>query len=248
MRAFALPGYIYAQSLQPQLLEGAPREINTPMSVQSPVTRHSYPLRTTLTAALLFTVVFGAGAQALTNAERDAAEQRRIQEREAQLRDQQQTSPDARQNAPAASSQLLPDTESPCFRIRQLELRGDAAAQFGWVLDSLFGPQKTDSPLRKCLGTQGIGILLQRAQDSVVARGFVTTRVLAQPQDLSGGSLMLTVVANPHHPVCRPNSPRHHVCPHLYSHRSPCQAGRHPEPARHRAGAGELQARTDCRR
>jgi hemolysin activation/secretion protein len=194
MRALALPGYIYAQSLQPQLLEGAPREINTPMSVQSPVTRHSYPLRTTLTAALLFTVVFGAGAQALTNAERDAAEQRRIQEREAQLRDQQQTSPDARQNAPAASSQLLPDTESPCFRIRQLELRGDAAAQFGWVLDSLFGPQKTDSPLRKCLGTQGIGILLQRAQDSVVARGFVTTRVLAQPQDLSGGSLMLTVV------------------------------------------------------
>jgi hemolysin activation/secretion protein len=164
------------------------------MSVQSPVIRHSHTLRATLTAAFVLTVVFSAGAQALTNAERDAAEQRRTQEREAQLRDQQQTSPDARQNAPVASSQLLPDTESPCFRILQLELRGDAAAQFGWVLDSLSGPQKTDSPLRKCLGTQGIGILLQRAQESVVARGFVTTRVLAQPQDLSTGSLVLTVV------------------------------------------------------
>eukprot|EP01041_Mallomonas_annulata_P025005 gene25005-45934_t len=135
-----------------------------------------------------------AGAQAQTNAQRDAAEQRRIQERDAQLREQQQTAPDARRNAPVAAAQRLPESESPCFPIRQLELRGEAVGQFAWVLDSLSGPQNTDSPLRKCLGTQGIGILLQRAQDAVVAKGFVTTRVLAQPQDLSSGSLVLTVV------------------------------------------------------
>jgi hypothetical protein len=36
------------------------------MSVQPPVTRYLHPLRTTLSAALLFTVVFSASAQALT--------------------------------------------------------------------------------------------------------------------------------------------------------------------------------------
>jgi hemolysin activation/secretion protein len=164
------------------------------MPERSIARHHSYPIRASLAATLLLGVLCSAQAQTQADKQRDAAEQRRIQERETQLREQQQTSPDARQSAPAASTQRLPDAESPCFPIRKLALGGDAAAQFGWVLDNLSGPQKTDSPLGKCLGTQGIGILLQRAQDSVVARGFVTTRVLAQPQDLSGGSLVLTVV------------------------------------------------------
>lgn len=153
-----------------------------------------HPLRSTLTAVLLTAFASVVSAQAQTDAQRDAAEQRRIQERDAQLRDQQDKANDVRLSAPAAPVQRLPESEAPCFPIRQLELRGEAAGQFGWVLDSLSGPQKTDSPLRKCIGTQGIGILLKRAQDAVVAKGFVTTRVLAQPQDLSGGGLVLTVV------------------------------------------------------
>lgn len=138
--------------------------------------------------------VLNAGAQALTDSQRDAAEQRRIQERDAQLREQQEKAPDARLATPTAEAQRLPDSDSPCFPIRQVELRGEAAAQFSWVLDSLSGPQKADSPLRKCLGTQGIGILLERAQNALVAKGFVTTRVLTEPQDLSTGNLVLTVV------------------------------------------------------
>lgn len=126
--------------------------------------------------------------------QRDAAEQRRIQERDAQLRGQQEKGPDTRLTTLTPGAQSLPASESPCFPIRQLELRGEAAAQFGWILDSLSGPQKTDSPLRKCLGTQGIGILLERAQSAVVAKGFVTTRVLTEPQDISTGNLVLTVV------------------------------------------------------
>jgi hemolysin activation/secretion protein len=164
------------------------------MSDPSPAIHCPHPLRSTLTTVLLLSVVVSAGAQAQTNAQRDAAEQRRIQERDTQLREQQQTAPDARLNVPVTAAQRLPESESPCFPIRQLELRGEASGQFGWVLDSLSGPQKTDSPLRKCLGTQGIGILLRRAQESLVAKGFVTTRVLAQPQDLSSGSLALTVL------------------------------------------------------
>lgn len=164
------------------------------MSDQSPAIHCPYPFCSTLLALLLGVVTSVASAQTQTNAQRDAAEQRRIQERDAQLRDQQDKANDVRLSAPTTPVSRLPESEAPCFPIRQLELRGEAAGQFGWVLDSLSGPQKTDSPLRKCIGTQGIGILLQRAQDAIVAKGFVTTRVLTQPQDLSGGSLVLTVV------------------------------------------------------
>lgn len=164
------------------------------MSDRNPAIHCPHPLRFKITAVLLTAIASVASAQVQTDALRDAAEQRRIQERDAQLRDQQDKANDVRLSAPTAPSQRLPESEAPCFPIRQLELRGEGAGQFGWVLDSLSGPQKTDSPLRKCIGTQGIGILLKRAQDAIVAKGFVTTRVLTQPQDLSGGSLVLTVV------------------------------------------------------
>lgn len=127
-------------------------------------------------------------------AQRDAAELQRNQQRTEQLRKQQETTPDVSGPITAPTRLRLPSGESPCFTIRQLELQGPDASQFGWVLDALAGEQHDDSPLRKCLGTKGIGLLLQRAQDAVIARGFVTTRVLAQPQDLPQGSLILTVV------------------------------------------------------
>ncbi|NBX21915.1 MAG: ShlB/FhaC/HecB family hemolysin secretion/activation protein, partial [Betaproteobacteria bacterium] len=151
-------------------------------------------VRYSLVASCLLAASLDLYAQTLTNAQRDAEEQRRIQERETQLREQQERGRDVRTDAQSPSAQRLPDIESPCFPIRQLELRGEDAGRFGWVLDSLSGTQKADSPLRKCLGTQGIGILLERAQNALVAKGFVTTRVLTEPQDLSTGSLMLTVV------------------------------------------------------
>jgi hemolysin activation/secretion protein len=95
---------------------------------------------------------------------------------------------------PAAAAQRLPESESPCFPIRLLTLRAERTEPFGWVLDSLAGPGKIDSPVGKCLGTQGIAIVLERAQNALVARGFVTSRALTEPQDISKGTLVLTVV------------------------------------------------------
>ncbi len=85
-------------------------------------------------------------------------------------------------------------TEAPCFDIQQVILRGDEATRFAWLLDSLGGPANDDSPLGKCLGAQGINILLKRAQDALVAQGFVTSRVLAEPQDLKPGTLALSML------------------------------------------------------
>jgi uncharacterized protein YlxW (UPF0749 family) len=67
------------------------------------IARHySYPLRTALAATLLLMLCGAAVAQTPSNAERDAAEQRRIQEREAQLREQQEKARDIRLTTPTA--------------------------------------------------------------------------------------------------------------------------------------------------
>jgi hypothetical protein len=46
----------------------------------------------------------------------------------------------------------------------------------------------------KCLGALGVGVLLERAQNALVAKGYVTSRILAQAQNLSTGQLLLTIV------------------------------------------------------
>ena len=46
----------------------------------------------------------------------------------------------------------------------------------------------------RCIGTTSIGIAIRRMQNELVRRGYVTTRVLAGPQDLSAGVLTVTVI------------------------------------------------------
>ena len=122
-------------------------------------------------------------------------EQQRQQERERALREQNERTVDQRlQAAPPAPIQRIPASEAPCFRIDRLLLVGDEAAAFQWAVSDLSGPEGNDSPLGRCLGTAGVNVVLARAQQAVIARGFVTTRVLAAPQDLSTGTLALSLV------------------------------------------------------
>ena len=143
---------------------------------------------------LLLTPALAAVVSSPTNAERDAAAQRRAQERDAQLREQQAPIPDVLPGPAVGTAKTLPTGESPCFTIYHLEIKGDSAVRFGWVLDHLSGPQENDSPMGKCLGALGVGVLLERAQNALVAKGYVTSRILAQAQDLSTGQLLLTIV------------------------------------------------------
>lgn len=126
-----------------------------------------------------------------------AQEQRRAQERERALRELLLPTPDVRlQDKPALDQGRLPGSELPCFAIQTVNLRGegDTPRQFGWLLDTLAGPDSDDSPLGRCLGAQGISLLIKRAQNALTARGFVTSRILAEPQDLKSGVLTLTVL------------------------------------------------------
>ncbi len=117
----------------------------------------------------------------------------RQQERERALREQLETRPDARlQDAPVAAPERLPQDEAPCFVINRITLEGEQADRFQWA--SPAANVKGDPALGRCLGTAGINVVMSRVQNAIVERGFVTTRVLAQPQDLTTGTLALTVV------------------------------------------------------
>lgn len=133
-------------------------------------------------------------AQNVSDIERDSREQRRVQERQIQRSAQKSQTPEVRLGTPTEEKAKLSRDETPCFLIREITLQGTNADAFSWVLENLAGPKNDDSPLNQCLGAKSIDTVLQRGQAAVVDRGFVTTRVLAKPQDLSSGTLTLTVI------------------------------------------------------
>ena len=116
------------------------------------------------------------------------------QERERALRKSQEQTPDVRlEQAPvSAESTGIPARETPCFTISRILLVGDTAEHFGFALASV--TEGKNGAIGRCLGVQGINAVLTRVQNTVVAKGFVTTRILAAPQNLASGTLTLTVV------------------------------------------------------
>jgi hemolysin activation/secretion protein len=127
------------------------------------------------------------------SADNTAQELLRQQERERALRDQQDTTPDVRLQRPTQiAPDRLPSDETPCFPIHQIHLEGEDASHFQWALKAA---NPSDDPATgRCLGTAGISVVMKRIQNAIVARGYVTTRVLAKPQDLHSGVLTLTVI------------------------------------------------------
>lgn len=133
----------------------------------------------------------------------------RQQERERALREQQEAAPDARlQAAPQEAVGRLPVDESPCFPIQHIALQGDHAEHFQWALRA--ADQPDDPATGRCLGTAGVDIVMKRVQNAIIARGYVTTRILAAPQDLKTGTLTLTVVPGRVHAVHFAGDPDRH--------------------------------------
>lgn len=130
-------------------------------------------------------------AQTVSGAEIAQELQRQI-ERERQLRAQQEISPDVRLPVAASSEPgRLPTDESPCFAIREIALRSELP-DFAFALSAA---DPADDPASgRCLGAAGINLVMKRIQNAIVERGYVTTRVLAEAQDLRSGTLVLTII------------------------------------------------------
>lgn len=114
--------------------------------------------------------------------------QRQRQREEAQRR-QHEATPDVRLQGPISPQATgYPAGESPCFVIRQLKLEGNEPGRFQWALAA------AEPALGRCLGSIGINTLVGKIQNALIQRGYVTSRVLAAPQDLQSGELRLKLV------------------------------------------------------
>ncbi|MFC3627489.1 ShlB/FhaC/HecB family hemolysin secretion/activation protein [Vogesella amnigena] len=153
---------------------------------------------------LVVAMTLGAVAQvqaASPDAVRADQEFIRQQQRERALRQQQETAADIRPE-PAQQQQLadsLPDSESPCFVIQRVQLQGELAPSFAWLLPA--SEHGGEAVVGRCLGTQGINVLLNRMQNALIAKGYVTTRVLVPPQNLASGTLNIAVLPGRIHAI-----------------------------------------------
>jgi hemolysin activation/secretion protein len=118
----------------------------------------------------------------------------RQQERERALRQQQEPATDVRlpDRPQETLDETLPEQETPCFSINQIVLLGQQSEQFADALKVV--TQGPGSVLGRCLGVGGVRAVLARVQNVLIAQGYVTTRVLVAPQNLSSGELQLTLV------------------------------------------------------
>jgi len=135
-------------------------------------------------------VRFSASAQELPDA---AQEELRQQARERVLRERHEGVGDVRlERGQSAGLERFPESETPCFPIKQMVLEGEQSRRFRWALKA--ANVKGDRALGRCLGAQGLDVVLARVHAALMARGYVTTQVRLPEQDLADGVLRLTLV------------------------------------------------------
>ena len=139
-------------------------------------------------------------AAARANAEQNQQieQQRNAQEREATV-----NAPSVRSTVERASGWPELPTETPCFRIDSLVLDvpatlSDAVRAQGasaLPLDRFaFAREWLDHYKGQCVGKAGLDTLTKGLQQTILSRGYITTRVLLPEQDLSTGTLKLALV------------------------------------------------------
>ena len=87
---------------------------------------------------------------------------------------------------------LRSNSETPCFKIKKLLLKGDLAHQF----ISSFNVITTgkNSIIGRCLGVNGLNQALDLVQNKIIADGYVTTRVLLPQQNIASGTVRVRVI------------------------------------------------------
>lgn len=117
----------------------------------------------------------------------DEREQHRQQERERALQEQNVPSNDVRLTRPDVTLSNYPSNETPCFTLNTLRLTGESARDFQWAIEAARDAKG------RCLGAQGIVLAINKVQNAILAKGYITTRVMEEEQDLTRGVLTLTL-------------------------------------------------------
>jgi hemolysin activation/secretion protein len=152
-------------------------------------------------AAYLFALGMGCtcvGAQTVNDLQQRSQEQERRAQESVQQMQKAIAAPDVRLQKEASSPELRRlVTESPCFTVQELSLTPESMPQWSWLLGHADGHTTLNTPdpvQGRCMGAQGVQVVIDRLQNALIAQGFVTSRVLATPQNLQTGQLILQVL------------------------------------------------------
>lgn len=83
------------------------------------------------------------------------------------------------------------DNSQPCFTINEVLLEGKRNQKFQFALKRAL--HEIGFQAGRCLNAGDINRIMTVAQNAIIGRGYTTTRVLAAPQALKSGKLILTV-------------------------------------------------------
>ena len=119
----------------------------------------------------------------------DAEEIHRRSREQAQERQEKQNQKDAfLQGKTKAIHDISLPTEEISFPISMIQLEGQRVDKFPWAQEML------DQYTGKSIGKEGISLIMKRLTNDFITRGYTTTRVTIPEQDLSTGTLKLTVI------------------------------------------------------
>lgn len=131
---------------------------------------------------------------------REAGDQQFIHQQEQQRALQQSLTPevpDVRLAPPVGDfGRINFPQETPCFTLSQVRLSGTEALPHWLPLQRI-----SNQAVGKCLGSEGINLLMSTLQNRLIDHGYITTRVLAPAQDLKSGVLQLVVIPGKIHKV-----------------------------------------------
>lgn len=131
--------------------------------------------RSTIIIAVFIFIHWPVTAQTLPSNINSGTELLRQQERDSQLRRQQESRPDVTLQTPAPQGAdiFLTHDETPCFAVQHIILTGELSEQFQWLVSSTerTSSGKEDSPLNQCLGAGALNQLMERMQNALIERG-----------------------------------------------------------------------------
>lgn len=108
------------------------------------------------------------------------------------LREQLEKQEDIHLQAPINEQADLILAETPCFVIENIKLVGTGAKLANSALKQTL--KNPDSVVNRCLGVKGINLVINRLQNNLIAQGYITTRAYVGQQDLTQGTLTITII------------------------------------------------------
>lgn len=144
---------------------------------------------------LWFSLIYSHSAQAeqpQSIKQFDSKYQQQEKRRRALLQKQQEQDNRILLESEPSAAKLVPENEKPCFVVNEYVLTGQQAKKFNFALEATL--EQDPELAGQCLGVNGVNAVVSKIQNQIIRAGYVTTRVLIQPQDMTSGILQLSVI------------------------------------------------------